>query len=141
MSSLLDHLPSLPLFKPYSPKNSEEYMSEKQLNHFRSILIDWGKMLGEYADSTLSHLRDDAEKYADTLDRAIMEESMSVELRARDRERKLLRRIDRALQQLHNGGYGYCRSCRGEISLRRLEARPITERCLSCQSVEEEEGN
>ena len=141
MSSLLDHLPSLPLFKPYSPKNGEEYMSEKQLEHFHSILVNWGKMLGEYADSTVSHLRDDAEKYADTLDRAIMEESMSVELRTRDRERKLLGRIHQALQQLHNGGYGYCSNCKGEIGLRRLEARPITERCLSCQSAEESEGN
>ena len=116
-------------------------MSEKQREHFRSILVNWVKMLGEYADSTVSHLREDAEKYADTLDRAIMEESRSVELRTRDRERKLLRRINRALQHLHNGDYGYCLSCKGEIGLRRLEARPVTERCLSCQSVEEGEGN
>ena len=141
MSSLLDHLPSLPLFEPYSLESEEEYMSERQRGHFHSILIDWGKMLGEYADSTVSHLRDDAEKYADTLDRAIMEESMSVELRTRDRERKLLRRINQALQKLHNGGYGYCSSCGGEIGLRRLEARPVSERCLACQSAEEEEGN
>lgn len=124
-------------FTPYQPQDGEEYMNERQQEHFRSILLAWKQQLVEDSRRTVSHMQDEYVHLADPNDRASQEEEFSIELRARDRERKLLRKIDRALERLSSGSYGYCATCGIEIGLRRLEARPTAELCIDCKHLEE----
>jgi DnaK suppressor protein len=122
---------------PYMPSNGELYMSDGQLVHFKHILIEWKKLLMQEVDRTVDHMKSDAANYADPADRATQEEEFSLELRTRDRERKLIKKIDESLVTLDTGDYGYCESCGIEIGIRRLEARPTATQCIDCKTLQE----
>jgi len=124
-------------FQPYKPKRGEEYMNEKQRDHFRAILLDWKSELMQEVDRTVSHMKDEAANFPDPADRATQEEEFSLELRTRDRERKLIKKIDESLEMIGNGEYGYCETCGVEIGLKRLEARPTATQCIDCKSLDE----
>lgn len=122
---------------PYQPKPDEEYMNDDQLEHFRNILLAWRQQLMEEVDRTVEHMKSDASNFADPSDRATQEEEFSLELRTRDRERKLLKKISDALTDIDLGDYGFCKSCGSEIGIRRLEARPTATLCIECKTLEE----
>ena len=124
-------------FNPYQPKRNEEYMSENQHAHFRAILMEWRRELMEEVDRTVSHLKDEAANYPDPSDRASQEEEFSLELRTRDRERKLIRKIEKTLELIDHDDYGFCETCGIEIGIRRLEARPTATECIDCKTLAE----
>jgi len=124
-------------FIPYQTKDGEDYMSGDQLEHFRQILLKWKQELMEEVDRTVQHLQEDANNFADPADRATQEEEFSLELRTRDRERKLIKKINEALNDIDEGDYGYCESCGIEIGIRRLEARPTATLCVDCKTLAE----
>ncbi len=124
-------------FSPYETKEGEEYMNDNQVEHFENILQAWKKQLMEEVDSTVTHLKEDANAYADPLDRASQEEGFSLELRTRDRERKLIKKIEQALDAIEHHDYGFCEDCGTEIGIRRLEARPTATKCIDCKTFEE----
>jgi DnaK suppressor protein len=124
-------------FQPYEPQRGESYMSEQQLSHFRSILLKWRQELMEEVDRTVHHMRDEAANFPDPADRATQEEEFSIELRTRDRERKLIKKIDQTIDRLDQQDFGYCDTCGIEIGLRRLEARPTASQCVDCKSLDE----
>ncbi len=124
-------------FEPYKEKKGEEYMSTGQKDHFHSILTAWKKELMEEVDRTVHHMQDDASNFPDPNDRASQESEFALELRTRDRERKLIKKIDEALEQMNTGDYGYCGSCGVEIGIRRLEARPTATQCIDCKTLDE----
>jgi DnaK suppressor protein len=123
--------------KPYAGKKGEKYMNKKQLEHFRLVLNAWKKELSEEITRTVHQMRDEPENPPDPNDRASQETDMSLELRSRDRERKLIKKIDEAIERLDNGDYGYCDNCGVEIGLERLEARPTAELCIDCKTLDE----
>jgi DnaK suppressor protein len=123
--------------KPYIAKRGEQYMSKEQLEHFRQILLNWKRDLMEEVDRTVSHMKDEAANFPDPNDRATQEEEFSLELRTRDRERKLIRKIDEALKRVEDGTYGYCLETGEEIGIKRLEARPVATLCLEAQERRE----
>jgi DnaK suppressor protein len=131
--------PTLPVsgFAPYKPKRGEPYMSEAQRQHFRGILLAWKRELMEEVDRTVHHMKSDAANFADPADRATQEEEFSLELRTRDRERKLIKKIDEALNLIEMEEYGYCEACGVEIGIRRLEARPTATLCIDCKTLQE----
>ena len=122
---------------PYKPKRGESYMNDLQLAHFRKILLAWKQELMEEVDRTMHHMKDDAANFPDPNDRATQESEFGLELRTRDRDRKLLRKIDSALARIDDGSYGYCDETDEEIGLRRLEARPVATLCLEAQERRE----
>jgi DnaK suppressor protein len=124
-------------FTPYKPKAREEYMNPKQLAHFRSILDALKTELSKDIDRTVHTMQDEATIFADPNDRASQESDMALELRNRDRERKLIKKIDETISKIDAGEYGYCESCGIEIGLRRLEARPTATLCIDCKTLEE----
>lgn len=124
-------------FTPYPEVEGEEYMNTKQVEHFRTILLKWRHQLMEDVDRTVHHMQDDATSFADPNDRATQEEEFTLELRARDRDRKLIRKISEALTSLDSGDYGYCEGCGLEIGIRRLEARPTATLCIDCKTLDE----
>jgi DnaK suppressor protein len=124
-------------FSPYEPSRGEEYMSADQLEHFRQILTAWKRELMEEVDRTVHHMQDEAANFPDPSDRATQESEFGLELRTRDRERKLLRKIDSALNRIDEGTYGYCDETGEEIGLKRLEARPVA--TLSVEAQERRE--
>ena len=124
-------------FVPYQPKDGEEYMNEKQLDHFRKILNDWKAELSHDIDRTVHTMQDEVTMFADPNDRASQESDMALELRNRDRERKLIKKIDETLAKINEGDYGYCNSCGIEIGLKRLEARPTATLCIDCKTLDE----
>jgi DnaK suppressor protein len=124
-------------FTPYPIKEGEEYMNETQLDHFQNILFAWKRDLMEEVDRTVDHMQADAANFADPADRATQEEEFSLELRARDRERKLIKKIDESLALIESGDYGYCAACGVEIGVRRLEARPTATLCIDCKTLQE----
>ncbi|OPX54907.1 transcriptional regulator, TraR/DksA family [Oceanospirillum multiglobuliferum] len=128
---------NLKSFVPYEAKDGEEYMNEGQLEHFRQILLTWKQELMEEVDRTVQHLQEDATNFADPADRATQEEEFSLELRTRDRERKLIKKINEALEDIDSKDYGYCESCGIEIGIRRLEARPTATLCVDCKTLAE----
>lgn len=123
--------------EPYKPRRGEEYMSADQLEHFRQILSAWKRELMEEVDRTVHHMQDEAANFPDPSDRATQESEFGLELRTRDRERKLLRKIDAALNRIDEGTYGYCEETGEEIGLKRLEARPVATLCLEAQERRE----
>ncbi len=125
------------LFTPYKEKRGEEYMSDAMLEHFRKILLDWKRELMEEVDRTVHHMQDEAANFPDPNDRATQESEFTMELRTRDRERKLIKKIDEALAKIDSGEYGYCEQCGVEIGIRRLEARPTATLCIDCKSLDE----
>ena len=124
-------------FKPYDEQPGEEYMNESQLEHFEQILTHWKDDLMQEVDRTVHHMQDDAANFPDPNDRATQESEFSLELRTRDRERKLIKKIDEALTEIEAGDYGYCESCGVEIGVRRLEARPTATLCFDCKTLDE----
>ena len=124
-------------FTPYKQKKGEEYMSEKQEEHFRAILGAWKKELMEEVDRTVHHMQDEAANFPDPNDRATQESEFSLELRTRDRERKLIKKIDDTISLIDNHEYGYCEACGVEIGIRRLEARPTATLCIDCKTLDE----
>lgn len=124
-------------FTPYQEKKGEEYMNPAQKEHFRGILTNWKNDLMREVDRTVVHMRDDAANYPDPNDRASQESEFNLELRTRDRERKLLKKIGESLALIDTDDYGYCESCGIEIGVRRLEARPTAELCIDCKTLDE----
>lgn len=123
--------------EPYVAEKGEEYMNDEQVAHFRNILLSWKRELMEEVDRTVHHMQDEAANFPDPNDRATQESEFSMELRARDRERKLIKKIDEALMNLDNEEYGYCEACGVEIGIRRLEARPTATLCIDCKTLDE----
>ena len=124
-------------FKPYDEKEGEEYMNEAQLVHFHKILSDWKDELMGEVDRTVHHMQDEAANFPDPNDRATQESEFSLELRTRDRERKLIKKIDEALNDIDSDNYGFCESCGIDIGIRRLEARPTATLCIDCKTLDE----
>ncbi|SPJ35312.1 RNA polymerase-binding protein DksA [Kushneria phyllosphaerae] len=124
-------------FTPYEPTPGEEYMNEQQLAHFRQILLNWKNDLMTEVDRTVRHLQEDANNYADPADRATQEEGFNLELRTRDRERKLLKKINETIEKIDEDDYGFCDACGIEIGIRRLEARPTATLCVDCKTLSE----
>lgn len=124
-------------FEPYKEKKGEQYMSKAQLEHFTKLLQTWKEQLQAEVERTVHNMRDEANNYADPADRASQEEEFALELRARDRERKLIRKIDQTLDLIRKDDYGYCEQCGIEIGLRRLEVRPTATLCIDCKTLEE----
>jgi len=135
--STSSHAGPVPGIAPYVEKRGEEYMNEEQVAHFRNILLAWKRDLMEEVDRTVHHMQDEAANFPDPNDRATQESDFSMELRARDRERKLIKKIDESLLNLDNDEYGYCESCGVEIGIRRLEARPTATQCIDCKTLDE----
>jgi DnaK suppressor protein len=123
--------------EPYQPKKNEEYMSDGQLEHFRQILNAWKAELMSEVDRTLNTMQDESTALPDVNDRATQEEEFALELRTRDRERKLMRKIEQSLEAIQSGDYGFCETCGIEIGLRRLEARPTATQCIDCKTLAE----
>jgi DnaK suppressor protein len=124
-------------FTPYKEKKGEAYMNDSQLAHFHEILDQWKAKLMQEVDTTVVHMKEEAANYADPLDRAAQEEGFSLELRTRDRERRLIKKIEQSLDHIETNDYGYCESCGAEIGIRRLEARPTADKCIDCKTFEE----
>ena len=122
---------------PYKVKKGEAYMNTKQLEHFRSMLNEIKLGLSQDIDRTVHTMQDEATVFADPNDRASQESDMSLELRNRDRERKLIKNIDKMLARIEAGDYGYCDKCGVEIGLSRLEARPTATLCIDCKTLDE----
>ena len=124
-------------FIPYDEKKDEAYMNNDQKGHFLKILSNWKNELRVEVDRTVHHMQDDAANFPDPNDRATQESEFSLELRTRDRERKLIKKIDEALQSIESDDYGYCESCGIDIGVRRLEARPTATLCIDCKTLDE----
>ncbi len=122
---------------PYIAKDGEKYMNKKQLEHFRKVLNAWKRDLENEITRTVLSMRDEPENPPDPNDRASQETDMSLELRSRDRERKLIKKINEAIERINTGDYGYCDNCGVEIGIERLEARPTAEMCIDCKTVDE----
>jgi DnaK suppressor protein len=123
--------------EPYQGSADEEFMCEPQQKHFHQLLTTWKNELMSEVDRTVHHMQDDAANFPDPNDRATQETEFSLELRTRDRERKLIKKIEEALRTLENGDYGFCESCGIDIGIRRLEARPTATLCIDCKTLEE----
>lgn len=122
---------------PYVEEKDEEYMNEKQIKHFKQILTAWRAQIVDEAGKTVAQMQDEAANFPDPADRATQEEEFSLVLRNRDRERKLLKKIDHTLAKIDNGDFGYCEACGIEIGIRRLEARPTADLCIDCETLAE----
>ena len=123
--------------KPYALKKNEKYMNAKQKQHFLSILDSWAEQLQIEQDRTADKIQENVSNFPDESDRATHEEEFTLELRTRERERKLLSKINESIDDLKSNDYGYCASCGIEIGIRRLEARPTATRCIDCKTIEE----
>ena len=123
--------------KPYKLRAKEKYMTKRQLNHFKKLLNAWKQQLEKEAEKTVNHMQNDSNSLADPNDRATQESEFGLELRTRDRERKLLRKIKISLDKIEEGTYGYCEETGEEIGLQRLEARPVANLTLEAQERRE----
>ena len=124
-------------FEPYIAKPDEEYMNDAQLEHFTTILSAWRKHLMKEVDRTVDHMKDDSANLPDPVDRASQEEEFNFELKTRDRERKLIKKIEESIETIKAGDYGYCEGCGVEIGIKRLEARPTATLCIDCKTLQE----
>ena len=129
--------PSWREFKPYKPKKKEAYMGPAQEAHFVTILTSWRDELTDELDRMRQRMQSEVINCPDPTDRASQESEMALELRTRDRERKLIIRIDKTLQHIEEHDYGFCDECGAEIGLKRLEARPTANQCIDCKSLAE----
>jgi DnaK suppressor protein len=123
--------------KPYVEKKGEEYMSKKMREHFREILNAWKQELLDEVSRTVHTMQDETANHPDPNDRASQETDMSLELRSRDRERKLIKKIEEAIGMIDSGDYGFCETCGVEIGVQRLEARPTANQCIDCKTLDE----
>jgi DnaK suppressor protein len=121
----------------YVGKKGEKYMSARMKKYFTSVLLQWREHLIEEMQKTFEHLKTKGESYADPIDRASQEEEFAFELRTRDRERKLISKISKSLEQIKIDDYGYCHACGIEIGVKRLEARPTATHCIDCKTLDE----
>ena len=124
-------------FSSYTPLEGEEYLNEAQLAHLEKILLAWQQSLASDGEKTVSHMREEGTRFPDSVDNATLEEEFSLELKTRDRERKLLKKVEDALSRLRHPDFGYCESCGIEIGLPRLEARPTATLCIDCKTLAE----
>ena len=122
---------------PYRARRGEEYMNEGQMEHFREILYAWRRELVDEINRTLHSMQDETINHPDPNDRATQETDMSLELRSRDRERKLIKKIDDTVAMIDSGDYGYCIKCGVEVGIARLEARPTANLCIDCKTLDE----
>ena len=129
--------PQIHGIKPFVEKKGEKYMSKRMLDHFREILLAWKQELLEEVTRTVHSMQDDTANHPDPNDRASQETDMSLELRSRDRERKLIKKIEEANSRIDTGDYGYCETCGVEIGVQRLEARPTATLCIDCKTLDE----
>ncbi len=127
----------IPGVEPYQSKRDEEYMNAPQLDHFRTILENWRAQLVDDINRTIHSMQDETINHPDPNDRATQETDMSLELRSRDRERKLIRKIDETFLLIESGDYGFCENCGVEIGIQRLEARPTATLCIDCKTLDE----
>jgi DnaK suppressor protein len=123
--------------KPFKVKKGEEYMNSRMREHFREILTAWRQELLDEVARTVHSMQDETENHPDPNDRASQETDISLELRNRDRERKLIKKIDESIDTIETGDYGYCESCGVEIGIQRLEARPTANMCIDCKTLAE----
>lgn len=123
--------------EPYIPQEGEEYMNDSQIQHFRNILTRWKESLMQDMGRTVGHMQNEVKNLSDPSDRATQEEEFALELRTRDRERLLIRKIEKTLNLTKSEDYGYCKACGIEIGLQRLEARPTAEYCIDCKTTQE----
>ncbi|MDW6091917.1 RNA polymerase-binding protein DksA [Vibrio rhizosphaerae] len=123
--------------EPYQEQPGEEYMSPGQIAHFTKILQAWRNQLREEVERTVHHMQDEAANFPDPVDRASQEEEFSLELRNRDRERRLIKKIEKTLNKIEEEDFGFCESCGVEIGIRRLEARPTADLCIDCKTLAE----
>ncbi|SNC58920.1 RNA polymerase-binding protein DksA [Sodalis endosymbiont of Henestaris halophilus] len=123
--------------EPYQQKPSEEYMNAAQILHFKRILDTWRNQLRDEVGRTVLHMQDEAANFPDLVDRAAQEEEFGLELRNRDRERKLIKKIEKTLKKVEDNTFGFCESCGVEIGIRRLEARPTADLCIDCKTLAE----
>jgi DnaK suppressor protein len=123
--------------EPYKAKASEEYMNKPQRDHFTTILEAWCSQLHKKVDTTVDHMKDEAANFPDPVDRAAQEEEFSLELRARDRERRLIKKIENTMKKIEEDDFGFCEKCGIEIGIRRLEARPTADLCIDCKTLAE----
>lgn len=122
---------------PYEEVSGEEYMNDNQIAHITKILHVWQQSLMEEVDKTVTHMKDEASNFPDPSDRASQEEEFSLELRTRDRERKLIKKIEDALERIRDNDFGHCEACGIEIGFKRLEARPTATLCIDCKTLSE----
>lgn len=122
---------------PYQEEQGEEHMNQKQLDHFEKLLQTWLEQLKDETSKTVAYMQDEAANFPDPADRASQEEEFSLELRTRDRERKLIKKIEKTLMKIKNDEFGYCESCGVEIGIKRLEARPTADLCIDCKTLDE----
>lgn len=122
---------------PYKAKKNEKYMSAAMKRHFTAVLLNWKEHLKEEMRKTFDHLKSKDESYADPIDRASQEEEFAFELRTRDRETKLTRKINLSLEKIKYDEFGWCEDCGVEIGVKRLEARPTATLCIDCKSLDE----
>lgn len=127
----------IPGIEPYKPRKGEEYMNEPQRDHFREILLAWRSQLVSDITRTINSMQDESINHPDPTDRATQETDMSLELRSRDRERKLIKKIDETIQRIDEDDYGFCDNCGVEIGIARLEARPTATLCIDCKTLDE----
>lgn len=120
-----------------TPDTLDDYMNDAHLEYFREKLLEWKRQLMQEVDRTVDHMKDDATNFPDPNDRATQEEEFSLELRTRDRERKLIKKIDESMRDIESGDYGFCQSCGIEIGVQRLEARPTAKLCIDCKTMAE----
>ncbi len=139
MTSTITRKSALPVdgIDPYIAKKNEEYMNEDQRTHFKSILTTWKDSLMKEVDRTMDHMQEEASNFSDPADRATQEEEFTLELRTRDRERKLINKIEKTIALVDADEYGYCEACGIEIGLQRLEVRPTAEMCIDCKTTQE----
>ncbi|WP_424946592.1 RNA polymerase-binding protein DksA [Candidatus Spongiihabitans sp.] len=123
--------------KPYRLKKSEKYMADAQLAHFEAILKAWREQLADETSRTVNNIQDETANHPDPTDRASQETDMALELRGRDRDRKLIKKIEISISQLSSGDFGYCENCGEEIGFKRLEARPTASLCIDCKTLDE----
>ncbi len=123
--------------KPYKLKKSEKYMCQAQLAHFESILTAWRGELTDETSRTVNNIQDETANHPDPADRASQETDITLELRGRDRDRKLIKKIESSMAELKSGDFGYCENCGEEIGLKRLEARPTAKLCIDCKTLDE----
>lgn len=125
------------VIKPYQAKPGEEYMNFTQLEHFKKILLQWKEQLLQEAETTKQDIQATSANFPDPVDRASLEEEFNLELKARDRERKLIKKIEETIHRMKENAYGYCDDCGAEIGVRRLEARPTATQCIECKTISE----
>lgn len=128
---------SLAGIEAYQAGKDEEYMNDAQMTHFRTILTAWRDQLRQEVDRTVHHMQDEAANFPDPVDRASQEEEFALELRTRDRERKLIKKIEKTIKRIDDDDFGFCDSCGIEIGIRRLEARPTADLCVDCKTMAE----